>query len=77
MRIMAIWNTDSEDVIKIIKSRADFRNAKYGGRKPDKMILPSEDISKVKIKELKQNIAYNGLIIGIGQTKPIYDGRRK
>lgn len=72
---MAIWNTDTEDVIKTIRVRSDFKNARFKGRKPDKMILPREDVSKVKLKELKQHIAYNGLILGIGEIKPIYDGR--
>ena len=77
MKIMCIWNLEDKVIEKIVNSRSELKNAKFNGRKPDRMILPDTDLSKVKIKELKAAIGHSGLIMAVPSGKVIYDGRKK
>ena len=74
---MALWTKQDDNAMKIIKSKSELKNAKFGGRKPDKLLVPSEDLRHFKTSELKKYISHTGLILAIGMTQPIYDGRLK
>lgn len=76
MRIVAIWTNETKDAMKIIRSKADFKNLKFEGRKPNRMILPAADLKEIKVQDLKKYISYTGLIITTSGRK-IYDGRVK
>ncbi len=76
MRTMALWTTQKEeDAMRIIRSKRELEKARFRGRKPDKLIVPADDMKYVKEKDLKKQIAYTGVILILGRTKPLYDGR--
>ncbi len=77
MRIMALWNTQEDDAMKVIRSKSELKNARFNGRKPDKLIVPGIDLKQIKTSELKKHISYTGLILVLGRDKPVYDGRVK
>ena len=66
---MCIWNKNGEKTyMKIVRSRAELNNAKVDGRKPDKMITRSNEMDRLKIKDLKKYVSYDGLIVVDGKV---------
>ena len=77
MQALAIWELEGENLTKMIHSKADMKNAKYNGRKPDKLVLGPNGIFRMKNSELKKYVSHTGLIVQANADKPIYDGRKK
>ena len=74
MKAMCIWTKDDEkNIMKLVNSMAELKNAKVSGRKPDKIITRPQDLGRTKANELKKYIAYDGQIV-IGD-KVVYDGK--
>ncbi len=76
MLMLAIWETPKDVIEKPVRSKSELKNAKFAGKKPDKLIVTDDTARKIGNKVLRASVAYDGIIISTSGKK-IYDGKNK
>ena len=77
MTLLCLWETEESVIQKAVHSKAELKNARYAGKKPNKMIVNINEVGKFGGKKvLRAAINPIGLIIATNGSV-IYDGRQK
>jgi hypothetical protein len=77
MTLLCLWEINDEVFQKAVHSKSELKSARFRGRKPIKMIININDVSKFGGKKvLRASIHPVGLIIATNGTV-IHDGRAK
>jgi len=76
MLVLAIFEFEEEVIQRQVRSKAELKNCKFRGRKPDKLIIRPQDVSKYGKKVLRAGVVPDGIVITTSGDK-IYDGKNK
>lgn len=71
---MCMWTKEEDkNAMRVASSLSQLKNAKFNGRKPDKIVTRANQMDKLKVKDLKKYIAYDGVIV-VG-SDVVFDGK--